>query len=76
VHFCLAGVWLQIFVALLFKSAMWYLYLGEFDEKVKGWRRYKVSDWLSECYAVEFLTDVVTLVLFSGAVVRLVEVFT
>jgi hypothetical protein len=48
-------VCVQIFIALLFKSAMWYLYLGEFDEKVKTWRRYKASDWLSECYTVEFL---------------------
>lgn len=75
VYFFLSGVCLQIFVALLFKSAMWYLYLGEFDEKVKSWRRYKASDWLSECYAVEFFVDVVTLVLFGGAVLRLVEVF-
>jgi len=54
---------------------MWYLYLGEFDERVKSWRRYKASNWLSESYAVEFLVDLITLVLFAGATLRLLRIF-
>jgi hypothetical protein len=75
VYFFLSGVGLQIMEALVFKSAMWYLYLGEFDERVKSWRRYKASNWLSESYAVEFLVDLITLVLFAGATLRLLRIF-
>jgi hypothetical protein len=74
-YFFLAGVVLQILVALLFKSAMWYLYLGEFDDRVKSWRLYRTSDWLSESYAIEFVCDLVTLVLFAGATLRLLRIF-
>jgi hypothetical protein len=36
VYLFLIGVGLQILVALMYKTAMWYLYMGEFDAKEKN----------------------------------------
>jgi hypothetical protein len=66
---------LQIFLALLYKSAMWYLYLGEYEPDVKQSRLFKISNSLSEAYWLEVLGDFLTLVLFGGATLRLVRIF-
>ena len=51
----LAGVVVQIVLAVLYKSAMWYLYMGEYDSALKGSWLYKASKWLSEAYWIEVL---------------------
>ena len=46
----LGGVIVQIVAALLYKTAMWYLYmeeLGKFSERAK---RVRVSTWLANAY--------------------------
>ncbi len=63
----LAGVGLQVLSALMYKGAMWYLYLGELNPEVRKLRRHGLSDWLSEAFWVELLLDVGTIVLFSIA---------
>ncbi len=67
VYLFLFGVALQIIGALIYKSAMWYLYVGELQPAFQKTRRYKVADWLSENYLIEAGIDVVTLVLFGLA---------
>lgn len=71
----LGGVVVQIALALLYKSAMWYLYLGEYEPKAKVSWLYKTSEWLSESYWIELVGDLVTLTLFGGATLRLLKVF-
>jgi hypothetical protein len=71
----LGGVTVQIALALLFKSAMWYLYIGEFNAQSKASALYKASDWLSESYWVEFVGDLATLVLFGLATLGVLKIF-
>lgn len=71
----LGGVVAQILLALLYKSAMWYLYMGEYDAEIKTSKLYKASKWLSEAYWIEVLGDALTLILFAGATLRLVRIF-
>jgi hypothetical protein len=68
------AVGLQLVLALMYKSAMWYLYIGEFNTEAKGWRLHRASEWLSESYWVEFGGDLVTLVLFAGATLRILRI--
>lgn len=63
----LLGVGLQILVALIYKGAMWYLYLGEIDDEFKQRARFKVAEWLSEAFWIEALADLGSLLLFSWA---------
>ncbi len=70
----LSGVAVQILVAIMYKGAMWYLYMGELDASVKAKKRYKVADWLSEAFWLELLFDLVTLVLFGVATALALEV--
>ena len=69
----LAGVSVQIFAALMYKTAMWYLYVGELNPAfVKTWK-HSWSDWLSENYLLEALLDVVTLGLFAIATINVMR---
>ncbi len=72
----LAGVGLQILLALLYKTAMWYLYLGELDDSRKSWMLYKVSEWLSDSYWIELVSDAATLVLFGWATLDVLHALT
>lgn len=74
VLFFLAGVVIQILTAMVYKTAMWYLYIGELDEHRKLRKSYKISDWLSETYCIEFVIDFVTLALFVAATYMVVNV--
>ena len=71
----LGGVALQIFVALLYKSAMWYLYAGELEEKKKNSWQHKIADKISNIYSIEFFFDIATIVCFGAATYELVKVF-
>jgi hypothetical protein len=71
-----AGVGLQITVALLYKTAMWYLYRGEYDGTVKSTWLYKSSYWFSDLYWLELAVDLATLALFGYATLTVIKVFT
>lgn len=70
----LIGVAAQVIGAILYKTAMWYLYTGELEANKKGSRIYKVSEWLSDQYWIEFALDAATFFLFSWASFRVVRV--
>jgi hypothetical protein len=61
----LTGVFVQIAVAMSYKTAMWYLYRGESEAKARNGFWYKFSDKLSDNYWIEFSLDIATLFLFS-----------
>lgn len=70
----LGGVALQIFQALLYKSAMWQLYSGEIDPSHKQRWSYRASDFISDSFMLELLFDVGTLLAITAATVRLLMV--
>ncbi len=72
----LSGVSIQLIGTLLYKTAMWYLYTGELHKDFKKRFRYKVSDFLSECYCLEFLFDLGTLITFGWATYKVFRVLT
>ena len=74
VFFFLTGVVIQILTAMVYKTAMWYLYMGELNEKMKLKIRYKISDWLSESYCVEFIIDFGTLCFFALATYMVISI--
>ncbi len=63
----LIGVLIQVIAAFIYKSAMWYLYIGEHDKKFKNTKRYRYSDTISEIYWPEVVFDLGTITLFSIA---------
>jgi hypothetical protein len=72
----IAGVALQILTALIWKAAMWYLYLGEIHPSVKDLKKFKFSDWLSEQFWFEIFVDIATLVLFGLATLKVLLIAT
>jgi hypothetical protein len=64
-EFFLAGAFLQIFQALLYKHAMWTLYSAEITPTEKNDRTYKMADWLSSATWIEVVFDSASLVLFG-----------
>jgi len=63
----LAGVAIQVVAALLYKTAMWYLYMDELGHIAETSFRVRVSCWLSAAYWFEALLDVATLACFGIA---------
>ena len=53
----LAGVAIQVTMALLYKTAMWHLYMGELDPEVKTAHLHRFWAWFSEKYWIEFASD-------------------
>jgi hypothetical protein len=66
----LAGVGLQVLTSIVFKAAMWYQYMEEIGRLTETSWLYRVSDWLSDRYGLEFVIEVVTLWLFSCATIK------
>jgi hypothetical protein len=75
VYLFLIGVALQILVALLYKTVMWYLYMGEFDAKEKESWRHALADRISNSYSLEFVCDLATIFCFGAATYQLIKVF-
>ena len=76
-------------IALLYKCAMWYLYIGiSQDETTKRpgiWKRvligtrkccYAAADWLSEAFWIELFVDLLTLGLFTFGTIEVIRVVT
>ncbi|MCK9418279.1 MAG: hypothetical protein M0R70_02755 [Nitrospirae bacterium] len=72
----LAGVFLQVVVALLYKGAMWYLYVGEEDEDMQKRKRYIISSWLAESFWLEMLFDLASIALFMFATSIVLDILT
>jgi hypothetical protein len=66
----LSGVALQVFLAALNKSVMWACYYAEANPGLRKRRRFRVADWFSEQFLIDFAVDVATLVLFAVATLR------
>jgi len=68
-----AGVALQILLALINKWTHWYVYHGKEEEEKKGekdfqeTRRYKYAYWLSNVFGIDVLVDFLTIIAFSIA---------
>jgi hypothetical protein len=71
----LFGVAVQVLAAILYKTAMWYLYMGELDPEEKNRWLYKASQWLSDQYWIEFALDAITFGAFAWATLLVVRLF-
>jgi len=67
VFFLLCGATIQIIKALVYKHAMWHLYVGEIDEDHQNSWWYKAADRVSEAYVIEAIVDIATLLSFGIA---------
>lgn len=66
----LIGVALQVVLATANKATMWMLYRGEESEEFRLRKRYRISDWLSDQFWIDFLVDVLAMALFGYATYR------
>jgi hypothetical protein len=71
----LFGVAVQVLAAILYKTAMWYLYMGELDPAEQNRWLHKASEWLSDQYWIEFAVDAITFVSFAWATLTVVQLF-
>lgn len=69
----LIGVSLQIVAAIIYKTAMWYLYVGELEILAKSTWRYRASEFLSEAFWLEAAFDLLTLFFFGSATVLVLQ---
>lgn len=70
----LTGVSIQVLLSLVYRSSMWYLYVGELGNLDKTTYRYKVSDWISDQHWPEILADLITLLVFGKATLQMLGV--
>lgn len=61
----LSGVLLQAVEALLYKHAMWHLYMGEEKDSYKNSTLYKLSDKISEAYLLGVFFDIATVIVYG-----------
>lgn len=70
VYAFLAGIGIQVFSALLYKTVMWYLYMEELQDVPATHWKVKVSAYLSSAYWLEMGMDLATIGCFGVATVR------
>ena len=63
----LAGVALQVSLAMINKTVMWACYWAERHPEEADKDRFKVAYWVSGQYWIDFLVDLATLALFGAA---------
>ena len=63
----LFGVAAQVLLATLNKTVMWIGYRAEGTPTLRGRGWVKVARWLGDCFAIDFVVDVGTLILFGWA---------
>lgn len=73
VYCFLIGIAIQVFCSLLFKTAMWYLYMSELGEIQEDAWQFTASQWVSTAYWLELFLDVATISLFTYATFRAVQ---
>ena len=62
-----SGVAVQVLMAMIWRTSMWYQYIAADASEVSRTRMYRASKWLSERYVFEMIPDVVTITLFAIA---------
>lgn len=72
----LSGVFFQVAVALLYKGAMWFLYVGEEDEHRRKSLFYGISEWITGAFWLELIFDLGTIALFSYATYEILTILT
>ena len=75
IAYLLLGVLVQVFTALLYKGAMWYLYMGERHKRTQSSHVYRFSEKVSEAFWLESILDGSTVILFGYATLLLLRVF-
>lgn len=65
--FFLCGVFLQVLLTLIYKTAMWELYMVETHSARSKGRWYHSALWISEQAWIEVAVDVATVILFAIA---------
>jgi len=65
----LLGVLLQIVFTAFFKWAMWVVWMATDDENRRNTRSFKIADWASEKYFIDFVTDIGAILLFAVATI-------
>ena len=70
--FFVVGVVSQIVLAFINKVIHWYIYWGSEDEEFVKKLRYKVSDYLSECFWIDVVTDLITFASFGLATILVI----
>jgi len=73
--FFVVGVVSQIMLAFINKVIHWYIYWGSEDEEFTNTRICKASYYLSECFWIDILADVITFLAFGIATVTLFIAF-
>lgn len=71
----LVGVICQVAAALLYKTAMWHLYMGEVDATTKTTRIYRIMDWASEAYLLEITFDIGAMGMFGAGTLLAASLF-
>lgn len=61
----LAGLALQVLLALVNKQAMWACYYGELSYDFKLTGRYRCAAWISGQFWIDIVSDVLTILLFA-----------
>ena len=61
----LFGVAAQVLLAALNKTVMWIGYRAEWTPTLRGRGWVKGARWLGDCFAIDFVVDVGTLILFG-----------
>lgn len=67
------GVGFQLIPAILLRTAMWYLYLGELHADFQSRWRYHASYWISEQYWLEAGSDLVSIILYIFATISVLR---
>jgi len=70
----LIGVFLQVLIATVNKTAMWVLYYGEEHTSFKSKRRYQAAEWLSKQFWIDVLIDIGTITLFVIATLQVLDI--
>lgn len=63
----LGGVAIQVFLSVLNKNVMWGCYCGEQLEEYRNRILYKFANWFSVQYWIDFLADLISIILFVYA---------
>jgi hypothetical protein len=70
VYAFLVGIAIQVLSALLYKSAMWYLYMEELQDIPATHWKARISAYVSSAYWLEIGMDLATVCCFGTATVR------
>lgn len=70
----LAGVLCQMFLASIYKAAMWQLYVAEEEPQKKTTWLYEQAEKIAESYPLELICDIITFALFFTATIMTIYI--